>query len=319
MPRSRTLLTAALALSLVVAACGDDTDAGGEGVVVAATTTILGDIASNVVGDAGVVEVIMPIGADPHDFQASSRQVATMEGADLVVANGLDLEEGLLDVLASLEADGVPIFHGADVVDTIEGGHDHDDHEGDEGHDDHEGEEGPESEDLDPHIWMDPIRMAAVARALGVELESANPGLGFVERAEAYATDLEDLATEIDGQLAGIENRHLVTNHSALTYFADRFGFVVVATVIPGLSTQGDASSADLAELVEIIEDEGVVAIFADNTDPSALAAAVAAEVGFEVTVVKLFTGSLGDAGSGAATYIEMMQTNARLIADALG
>lgn len=119
--------------------------------------------------------------------------------------------------------------------------------------------------------------------------------------------------------MAGIENRHLVTNHSALTYFADRFGFVVVATVIPGLSTQGDASSADLAELVEIIEDEGVVAIFADNTDPSALAAAVAAEVGFEVTVVKLFTGSLGDAGSGAATYIEMMQTNARLIADALG
>lgn len=310
------LVALGLVLALGLSGCGDEAETSDDGVVVVATTTILGDIASNVVGDAGTVSVVMPLGADPHDFRASSQQVATMQGADLVVSNGLDLEEGLLDVLASLEADGVTVFHAADAVDALEGGHGEDDHEGDEGH---EGEEGHEHEGLDPHIWMDPTRMAAVVTALGAELDAAHPGLGFAERAEAYATELEALADEIDLQLASIANRHLVTNHDSLSYFADRFDFVVVATVIPGQSTQGEASSSDLATLVETIEDEGVTAIFADNTDTTALAEAVAAEIGSAVAVVELFTGSLGDDDSGASTYIDMMRTNASRIAEALG
>ena len=83
------------------------------------TTTIWGDIVSNVTGDAALVEVLFPVGADAHDYQLSSAQVASMQEADLVVVNGLQLEEGLLDVIESLEADGASILEIAPMLDPI--------------------------------------------------------------------------------------------------------------------------------------------------------------------------------------------------------
>ena len=114
------------------------------------------------------------------------------------------------------------------------------------------------------------------------------------------------------------ERRKMVTNHEAFGYFADRYGFEVVGVVIPGGSTLADPSSAALAELVEIMTEENIDVIFGETVEPSALADAVAAEVGADVEVVKLFTESLGSSGSGAETYIDMVRTNAALIADAL-
>ena len=115
------------------------------------------------------------------------------------------------------------------------------------------------------------------------------------------------------------ERRKLVTNHDALGYFADRYDYEVVATVIPGGSTLGEPSAADLSALVELIAEEGIPAIFAETTAPAALAEAVAAELGEGVEVRTLYTGSLGAPGSGADTYVGMMRTNAATIADALG
>jgi zinc/manganese transport system substrate-binding protein len=114
------------------------------------------------------------------------------------------------------------------------------------------------------------------------------------------------------------ERRILVTNHDSLGYFADRYGFEVVATVIPGGSTLGEPSSAELAELVALIGETGVPAIFAENVEPSTLAEAVAAEAGSGVAVVELYTDSLGEAGSGADTLIGMLLTNAERIAGAM-
>jgi zinc/manganese transport system substrate-binding protein len=115
------------------------------------------------------------------------------------------------------------------------------------------------------------------------------------------------------------ERRVLVTNHDALGYFADRYGFEVLGTVIPGGATLADPSSADLAELVATIQREEVPAIFAETIEPSVLAETVAAEVGDQVRVVELFTGSLGEEGSGAETLIDALIINARRIAEALG
>ena len=108
----------------------------------------------------------------------------------------------------------------------------------------------------------------------------------------------------------------MVTNHEAFGYFAYRYGFEVVGVVIPGGSTLADPSSAELAELVEIMTEENIEVIFGETVEPSALADAVAAEVGVDVEVVELFTESLG--GSGAETYTDMVRTNTALIAEAL-
>jgi zinc/manganese transport system substrate-binding protein len=115
-----------------------------------------------------------------------------------------------------------------------------------------------------------------------------------------------------------VDRRVLVTNHDALGYFADRYGFEVVGTVIPGISTQAAADAADFAALATTVRDRGVPAIFAETTSSTALADALAAEVGRDVAVVTLYTGSLGPPDSGADTYVGMLETDAHRIADAL-
>ena len=110
----------------------------------------------------------------------------------------------------------------------------------------------------------------------------------------------------------------MVTNHEAFGYFADRHEFEVVGTVIPSGSTGGAPSAGELAELVEIIEAEGVPAIFGDTSAPSDVAEALAAEVGGDVQGVELYTESLGEPGSDGETYIAMVVTNAERISGAL-
>ena len=121
---------------------------------IAATTTILGDIAANVAGDDAEITVLLPVGADPHDFLASSAQVALLHDADLVVANGLLLEESLIDVLRAVEADGVRLFEVGELLDPLPfaAGAGHDDHDEDEGdgHDHDEGE-GHDEDEGDEH------------------------------------------------------------------------------------------------------------------------------------------------------------------------
>ena len=132
-------------VSLVAAGCSDDNDnenvSSADKPSIVVTTNILGDVVSNMVGDSFNVEVIMPPGSDPHDFQASAQQVEKMMSADLLVVNGANFEEGMLSVIESAEADGVMVFEAISVVSQLEGSddHGHDDHEGHDDHDDHEG------------------------------------------------------------------------------------------------------------------------------------------------------------------------------------
>jgi zinc/manganese transport system substrate-binding protein len=109
-----------------------------------------------------------------------------------------------------------------------------------------------------------------------------------------------------------------VTNHEVFGYFADRYGFEIVGAVIPSLTTNAEASAADLAELADVVSAERVPAIFAEATRSTQLADTLAQAVGGDVEVVELFTESLGAPGSGAETYMGMMRTNADLVADAL-
>lgn len=302
----RTLVLVSLLL-VGLAACGsDDADADADAdsdLTIVATTTILGDVIRNVVNGDAAVEELVPVGLDPHEFQPSAQQVAALQAADLVVANGLGLEEGLGDVLETAAADGANVLEVAPLLDPIPFGA-----QDDEGH-------GSD----DPHVWMDPLRMADAARLIGVELASLDPEGDWPARAEEYATALiaadEEIAAILDA--VGPENRKMVTNHDSLGYFALRYRFDIVGIVIPGGSTLADPSSAELAELVAVIEREGVKAIFVETTQPSTLAETVAAEAGEDVQIVELHTGSLGAPGSGADTLIDMLVTNAQIVAEA--
>lgn len=287
-----------LLLITLLGAC----DAGGtdepEGLRVVATTTVLGDLARQIARDDAHVSVVLPTGADPHDYQMSSRQVADMHNADLVLANGLQLEAGFGDVLEAAADDGVNIVELAPLLDPLpfsEGG-------------------------LDPHVWLDPVRMAEAARIIAAELAAIDPSIDWVGRADDYAAELMATDKEIVEILSAVpvDARKLITNHDALGYFAERYGFEVVGTVIPGGSTLADPSAAEVAHLAEVLDREGIRAIFAETAVSTALAEAVAAEVGDEVRVVELYIGSLGEPGTEADTLIGMLLSNAQRIAEAL-
>jgi zinc/manganese transport system substrate-binding protein len=226
--------------------------------------------------------------------------VADLLEADLVVANGLGLEAGMEDLLGTARADGANIYEVAPDLDPIEFAT-------------HEG-------DLDPHVWFDPERMALAAHLIADWLAGIDDSVDWEARAVDYEAELleADEGTAATFEAIAPEDRKLVTNHESLGYLANRYGFEVIAVVIPGGSSLGEPSSAELAALVAEIEDEGVDVIFAETTQPTRLAEAVAAEVGDDVDVVEIYTESLGDPGSGADTLIGMLTTDAGLIGDAL-
>jgi zinc/manganese transport system substrate-binding protein len=337
---------------------GDATDEAAEGasasqeeqLTVVATTSILGDVVGTLVGDDGEVVTLMPPGVDPHGFEPSAMDAALLREADLVVANGLQLEENLIAALDAAEADGVRVVTIAEQLDPIEfgghlddhgheddehgheedDGHGHDDDDG-HGHDDDDGhghdDDGHDHGPEDPHVWLDPVRMADGARLLAAELATVAPAVPAEEweaRGEAYATELLAVHAEMDEVLAVVppERRVLVTNHDALGYFADRFDFEVLGTVIPGATTQVDADPRQFAQLVEAVEEVQMPAVFAENTDATVLAEQLASEVlgrsDLELDVVRLYTDALGEPGSGAETYPDLLLTNAQLVADAL-
>ncbi|WP_341252168.1 metal ABC transporter substrate-binding protein [Euzebya pacifica] len=330
-----TLAILALVLSFAAAACGGGTDATAEspaseeataaadGLVVVTATNILADLTARLVGDHGTVTALMPVGADPHSFQLSSAQGQQLRDADIVVANGLGLEEGMLDALESAAEEGVEVVSLAETVTTPE--EDQTEEEGHAEEEDH-AEEGHEHDhaDGDPHFWMDPVRVAEAIEDLALHLAEVDDNATEEEwaaRAEVLVAELHALDEEVEEILSVVadDRRVLVTNHDSYDYFADAYDFEVLGTVIPGGGTLAEPSAADLEILVEDIRDAGVTAIFTETTDPSRLAEVVAEEVGEEIAVVQLVGGSLTDADGPAATYADYMRHNATLIADALG
>jgi zinc/manganese transport system substrate-binding protein len=328
--RLAATVAACAGIALAVTACGGGSTEPSSGPpTVVATTTVLGSLAEEISTCAGgTATTVMPVGADPHDFSPSSADVATMVGADVVIANGLGLEEGLVDALESARADGANVIEIAPMLDPIEfGGHADKDHadeghsdEGDHGHEDDHGH-GDEHDhgSLDPHVWFDMNRMADAAVIIGDTLAESG--------GEAYATCGQQVADEIRTAEAEVrtllesvpeDRRVLITDHDALGYLAEGYGYEIAGVVIPGGTTLAEPSSAELSALVETIRAKGVPAIFANTAESSALSEAVASEAGGSVEVVELYVGSIGGPGSGADTYVAMMLTNARLIADAL-
>jgi len=287
-------LSVTLILALTVAACADEGSSGDDRPLVVVTTTILGDVVTRVGGGAVRVVVLMPPGADPHEYAASASDAATMHDASLVVTNGLGLESGLADALATLDG-RVSVLAVGDGVDPryFAGGV------------------------ADPHFWTDLSRMSVATTAIRDALVAAAPGSAAeIEAATvAYQQELADLDDEVMALLAGIpaERRLLVANHDFLGYFADRYGFEVVGSLIPGGSTIEEPGAAELAALADLIVERGVRAVFAEGTKPTDLAEALAAEAG-GLPLVVLQSGALPEGGS----YIDLVRGDATLIADAL-
>lgn len=334
--------------TLLVAACGSDDPASSDdpstSTQVVATTSIWADITANVACDGlADVRVIIPAGGDPHSFEPSLRDRETMDTADLIVANGLFLEESLEDTIEAAESGGVPVLHVAERLDPIpssaashEDDHD-DDLEGDGGsheedEEDHDGDAEAESAyddeaarddhgDEDPHVWWDPTRIAAAVPVIADALADAGVDRSALDEcAAAYVEELTALDDDMDALVARLadDQRILVTNHDSLGYFADRYDFEVLGSVVPSSSSLAATSPADLDALAADIEATGVPAIFADTQNSSDDADALANRIG-DVEVISMLTDTLDEPGTDQGTYVGWLRQNVETIVEALG
>ena len=266
---------------------------------VIAVESFLADIVQNVAGDRLVVETLMPEGLDPHSFEPTPRDVARISDSDILFVNGAGFEEWLEDIMENLPADQIVVEASAGLQSrTLEEGHSEDD-----GHD-HE---------IDPHFWLDPnlvityvenIRDGLIAvDPEGKDLYSANT--------EIYIQQLKDLDEYIQEKIETIppERRLIVTNHESFGYFADRYGFKVVGTIIHSVSSGSAPSAQQMAELVDQMRASGAIAIFMETGSNPQLAEQLSTETGIKV-VYDLYTHSISKADGNAPSYIGLMKYN---------
>jgi zinc/manganese transport system substrate-binding protein len=271
---------------------------------IVATYAILGSIVKDLVGNACRVQVMIPNGLDPHEWEPSAKDVAAMVKADMIVQNGLNLEGGMQKSLAQAKHAGVKFFTASDHIKVrrVAPG---------EGLPTGDPDQATGAED--PHLWMDPVDMKQVVTALADQIR-ADLGIDVSARAAVVEKRLDQLNDEVDALCAGIPQAHrkLVTGHESMGYFAQRYGFKLVGAVIPSLSTQAEVSAADLANLKKQIRQNRVNAIFTELGTPGAVVNAISEETG--VKVVELTTHSLPADGS----YFTFLRDVAKAITNAL-
>ncbi len=278
----------------------------GERLRVVATTTIVGDVVARVGGDGIQLTVLLPVGADPHTYEPTPADLTAVAGAHVLFINGLGLEGFLERTLRNVGGDlpVVPVSVGIPPRPLEEA---------------EEEEEEHSHGEYDPHVWLDVRNVMVWVENIRQALSGLDPTRAdrYAANAAAYRKELEALDAWILEQVAQVppQNRKLVTNHPVFGYFADRYGFEQVAAVYP-VSPGAEPSAREIAELEEVIRQFGVPAVFAETTVNPKLAEQVARDTG--VRLVTLYTDSLGEPGSGAETYIGMMQTSVRAIVDAL-
>jgi zinc/manganese transport system substrate-binding protein len=272
--------------------------------LVVVSTNILGDVVTEVAGDQVEVRTLMKPDADPHSFAVSAQEAAQLRRADLVVSNGLGLEEGLQQHLDAASAAGVPTLVAGEQIDVLP-------------YADEDAGGAP-----DPHFWTDPARMRAVVDALEARLARLDgvDAAILARTADDYRARLGQLDAQMTAAFAAIpvERRALVTNHHVFGYLADRFDIALIGAAIPGGTTLAAPSASDLADLVDAIERAGVRTIFAESSSPDRLVRALAREADVDVEVVTLFAESLTAADGGAPDYLTMMRVNTERITTGL-
>jgi ABC-type Zn uptake system ZnuABC Zn-binding protein ZnuA len=287
------------ALTVVASsACGDG--GGGDGrLKVVATTSQIGALTREVAGDKVSLTVLLGPGVDAHTFDPDPGDVRRISDADLVLRNGIGLDNFLDDVIGgSSQEKIVTVTEGITLQQGASG----------EGGD-------------DPHVWHDPENAKKMTFNIAEALAEADPANAsyYDEHARAYAAVLDDTDRQIRELIDSIppENRKIVTNHDSLGYFINRYGLEYVGAIIPSVTSGSQPSAGDIARLEDLIREENVRAIFAEAELDSRVAQQISRDTGVKI-VDDLYADSLGPPGSGADTVDGMLLANARKIAEAL-
>jgi ABC-type Zn uptake system ZnuABC Zn-binding protein ZnuA len=304
-PASRLGLTPVLvavlaAALLLVAACGGGSGAasppGTSTLSVVATTTVFADIVRNVGGDRVAVTSIIPAGVGPEDYEPKPDDAKKLAGADLIVSNGVGLDD-FLDKLVDAAGEGavkrLVLGDGIPTI-TVDG-------------------------EPNPHFWLDPSLVSGhYVPAITDALTRLDPAGGptYQANAASYTTALGTLDAANKAAIESIPpaNRKLVTFHDAFPYFAAHYGFEVVGVILPNVGQE--PSAADLAALVQQVKAAHVRAVFSEAQFSPKLADTLAQEAGITSVVTTLYNDTVGPPPTD--TYLKMMAWNVDQIVQSL-
>jgi ABC-type Zn uptake system ZnuABC Zn-binding protein ZnuA len=283
---------------LLLSSCGSQPDSSSRtnALLILTSTTVLADVTRNIAGDRLDVQSLLPVGLDPHSYQPTPQDIAKVSESKLIIVNGAGYETFLEPLLKNADGERTLVEASTGISPRKNG------------------------QGIDPHMWLDPnlvIDYVANIRDALIQIDPAGEA-AYKLNAEAYIAELKNLDAWITEQVNQIpaEKRLLVTNHEALGYFAERYRFEVVGTVIESFSTDASPSAQQLAALIDQIKASHAPAIFLDAADNAALAKQIADETGVQV-ITDLHLESLTH-GAPAATYLEMMKYNVTQIVNAL-
>ena len=272
---------------------------------VVATTTIVGDVVSEVGGDSIKLSVMLPYGSDPHSFEPTPQDIAKVAEADVVFANGTGLEEFLEELIESASAKDKVVYL-SEGIELLREATDQ--------------EPAGEHKNCDPHVWTDPNNVIVWTDTIAYTLAELDPkdAETYLANAQAYEGKLSELDAWIRQQVALIPegNREIVTDHLVLTYFVEEYELSQTGAIIPGYSTLSEPSAQELAKLEDAIRDLDVRAIFVGNTVNPTTAKRLAEDTG--VQLVYLYTGSLSEPGGVADTYLDYSEHNVNAMVNAL-
>jgi zinc/manganese transport system substrate-binding protein len=301
---------------------------GKQPVKVTATTSIIADLVQNVGGDHVDVYTILAPGTDAHTYSPKPSDVQAVAESQILFRNGLGLETWLDPMIQNAGGSRpiVVVSDGLTPLTDFKAEHDDEEHIDEAGSapdtvkDGEENEERPGTEP-DPHMWFDVQRTIGYVENIRDRLKQLDPANApaYEANADTYIDQLEQLDTEILQWVGTVppERRKLVTSHDNFGYFAHRYGFEIVGSVLQSFSTEEQPSAQQIVELVEQIKEQQVPAIFTENVSDPRLAEQVADEAGIDV-VTNLYTDALGEPGSAGDTYIKMMRFNVQQIVEAL-
>ncbi|MEO1003290.1 MAG: zinc ABC transporter substrate-binding protein [Cyanobacteria bacterium J06638_7] len=310
----------AVALATALVACSAPRppadEAGGGALKVVSTFLPITLFTRAVAGDCATVTALIPPASSPHDFQASPGDLAALGEAQVLVKNGLELEGFLDKLVASAENPDLVVIDSSGGVATIdspeESGHDH-------GHDHGHGHgHGHAHGDVNPHIWLDPLRAVQQVETIRDGLVEVDPSCaqGYRGNAEAFISQLQELNTEIAGQLAPYAGKTFVTFHDFAPYFAERYGLRTEYLVdVPELNP----SPADLQRVADQVESTQLKALLSEPQEGDRSFNALARDLGVRISVFDpLETGS-EQASLDPTTYLSVMRSNVANLRQAFG
>jgi zinc transport system substrate-binding protein len=259
------------------------------------------------VGADGVdVTNLTPAGAEPHDVELTARDVERVHGADVVLYLGGGFQPALERILRDAEVRAVDLLEGLELrhgAETHAHGHE-------EEHADEDEHAGDAEEIVDPHVWLDPLRYAAMVERIGAELASE-------DLAAELVAELEELHAEYEQGLADCARRELVTSHAAFGYLAERYDLRQIS--IAGLSPEAEPSARDLEALVEEVREHDATTVFFETLVSPRLAETVAREAGATTAVLNPLEGLTRSEADAGADYLSVMRDNLAALRRALG